>query len=47
LIVDRADVRVLRDPYTAKPFVMFYVTKRLGGGIQNFDAIKLLRFTVS
>jgi HK97 family phage major capsid protein len=47
LIVDRADVRVLRDPYTAKPFVMFYVTKRLGGGIQNFDAIKLLKFTVS
>ncbi|MCE2890344.1 MAG: phage major capsid protein [Aquidulcibacter sp.] len=47
LIVDRADVRVLRDPYTNKPFVMFYVTKRLGGGVQNFDAIKLLKFTVS
>jgi HK97 family phage major capsid protein len=47
LIVDRADVRVLRDPYTNKPFVMFYVTKRLGGGMQNFDAIKLLKFTVS
>ncbi|WP_290802200.1 phage major capsid protein [Aquidulcibacter sp.] len=47
LIVDWADVRVLRDPYTNKPFVMFYVTKRLGGGVQNFDAIKLLKFTVS
>jgi HK97 family phage major capsid protein len=44
LIVDRADVRVLRDPYSAKPYVLFYVTKRVGGGVQDFDAIKLLTF---
>ncbi|MGD9979871.1 MAG: phage major capsid protein [Hyphomonadaceae bacterium] len=44
LIVDRAGVRVLRDPYSAKPFVLFYVTKRVGGGVQNFDAIKALKF---
>ncbi|GIU67619.1 phage major capsid protein [Candidatus Phycosocius spiralis] len=47
LIVDRADISILRDPYSNKPFVMFYVTKRVGGGVQNFDAIKLLRFAVS
>lgn len=44
LIVDRAGVRVLRDPYSAKPYVLFYTTKRVGGGIQDFDAIKLLKF---
>lgn len=47
LIVDRADVRVLRDPYSAKPYVMFYVTKRVGGGVQDFDAIKTLKFAAS
>ena len=47
LIVDRAGVRVLRDPYTAKPYVLFYTTKRVGGGVQNFDAIKLLKFAAS
>jgi HK97 family phage major capsid protein len=47
LIVDRAGVRVLRDPYSAKPYVLFYVTKRVGGGVQNFDAIKALKFGVS
>jgi HK97 family phage major capsid protein len=40
-------VRVLRDPYTAKPYVLFYVTKRVGGGVQDFDAIKLLKYGVS
>ena len=44
LIVDRAGLRVLRDPYSAKPYVLFYVTKRVGGVVQNFDAIKLLKF---
>ncbi len=44
LIVDRTGIRVLRDPYSAKPYVLFYVTKRVGGGVQDFDAIKLLRF---
>jgi HK97 family phage major capsid protein len=43
LIVDRAGIRVLRDPYTNKPYVMFYTTKRVGGGIQNFEAIKALK----
>jgi HK97 family phage major capsid protein len=44
LVVDRAGVRVLRDPFSAKPYVLFYVTKRVGGGVQNFDAIKALKF---
>ena len=44
LIVDRQGVRVLRDPYSAKPFVLFYTTKRVGGGVQDFSAIKLLKF---
>ncbi len=47
LIVDRAGVRVLRDPYSAKPYVLFYVTKRVAGGVQNFDAIKALKFAAS
>jgi HK97 family phage major capsid protein len=47
LIVDRQGVRVLRDPYTAKPYILFYTTKRVGGGIQDFDAIKLLKFAAS
>ncbi len=47
LIVDRVGVRVLRDPYTAKPYVLFYTTKRVGGGVQNFEAIKLMKFGVS
>ena len=45
LVVDRAGVRVLRDPYSAKPYVLFYTTKRVGGGVQDFDAIKLLKFS--
>ncbi len=44
LIVDRVGVRVLRDPYSSKPYVLFYTTKRVGGGVQNFEAIKLLKF---
>ncbi|MCP8937788.1 phage major capsid protein [Alsobacter sp. SYSU M60028] len=47
LVVDRLGVRVLRDPFTAKPYVLFYTTKRVGGGIQDFDAIKLLKFGLS
>lgn len=43
LIVDRMGVRVLRDPFTNKPYVHFYTTKRVGGGVQNFQAIKLLK----
>ncbi len=44
LVVDRTGVRVLRDPYSAKPYVLFYTTKRVGGGVQDFDAIKLLKY---
>jgi len=44
LVVDRTGVRVLRDPYSAKPYVLFYITKRVGGGVQDFDAIKLIKF---
>jgi HK97 family phage major capsid protein len=44
LVVDRAGVRVLRDPYSAKPYVLFYTTKRVGGGVQDYAAIKLLKF---
>ena len=43
LIVDRTGIRVLRDPFTNKPYVHFYTTKRVGGGVQNFQAIKLLK----
>jgi HK97 family phage major capsid protein len=43
-IVDRLGVRVLRDPFTAKPYVRFYTTKRTGGAVVNFDAIKFLKF---
>jgi HK97 family phage major capsid protein len=46
-IVDRIGIRVLRDPFTAKPFVKFYTTKRTGGGVKNFEAIKLLKVAVS
>ena len=45
LVVDRMGVRLLRDPYSAKPYVLFYTTKRVGGGVQDFDAIKLLLFS--
>ena len=47
LVVDRQGVRVLRDPYSAKPYVLFYTTKRVGGGVQDFDAIKLMKFAAS
>jgi HK97 family phage major capsid protein len=47
LIVDRAGVSVLRDPFSAKPYVLFYTTKRVGGGVQDFDAIKLMKFAAS
>ena len=47
LVVDRQGVNVLRDPYSAKPYVLFYTTKRVGGGVQDFDAIKLMKFAAS
>ena len=45
-IVDRIGIRTLRDPFTAKPFVKFYTTKRVGGGVKNFEALKLLKISV-
>lgn len=44
-IVDRIGIRVLRDPYSAKPYVEYYTTKRVGGDVLNFEAIKLIEFT--
>lgn len=46
-IVDRQGVRILRDSFTAKPYVKFYTTKRTGGDVMNFEAIKLLKFSAS
>jgi HK97 family phage major capsid protein len=43
LIVDRTGLRVLRDPYTNKPYVNFYTTKRVGGGIVMYEALKALK----
>ncbi|PZU77755.1 MAG: phage major capsid protein [Sphingomonas sp.] len=43
LINDRVGVRVLRDPYTNKPYVMFYSTKRVGGGVLDPNAIRLMK----
>lgn len=45
LIVDRQGVRVLRDPYSSKPFVEFYHTARVGGDVVNFEAIKLQKIS--
>ncbi|MEO9460518.1 MAG: phage major capsid protein [Lentilitoribacter sp.] len=47
LVVDRRGVSVLRDPYSAKPYVLFYTTKRVGGGVQNYEALKLIKFGAS
>jgi HK97 family phage major capsid protein len=44
LIVDRMGMRTLRDPFTAKPYVVFYTTKRTGGGAQNTEAVKFIKF---
>lgn len=46
-ITDRKGTRVLRDPYSNKPYVHFYTTKRVGGGVINSEAIKLLKFGLS
>lgn len=46
-IVDRMGMRMLRDPYTNKPYVGFYTTKRVGGMVVNSEAIKLIKFSVA
>lgn len=46
-IVDRVGIRTLRDPYSAKPYVEFYTTKRVGGDVVNFEALKLIEFSAS
>ncbi len=43
-IAERPDLRILRDPFSAKPNVLFYATKRVGGDVSDFAAIKLLKF---
>ena len=44
MIVDGIGTRLLRDPFTAKPEVLFYTTRRVGGAVVNFEAIKLIKF---
>lgn len=46
-IAERPDLRVLRDPFSAKPHVLFYATKRVGGDVTDYAAIKLLKFALS
>ncbi|MBS1170030.1 MAG: capsid protein [Burkholderiaceae bacterium] len=47
LIVDRIGVRMLRDPYTNKPYVQFYTTKRVGGGVMDSNAIKIQKIAAA
>jgi len=47
IINDRTGTRILRDPYSNKPFVSFYTTKRVGGGVKDPNAIKLLKIAAS
>lgn len=47
LIIDRIGTRVLRDPFTNKPYVQFYTTKRVGGGLLNPETMRGLRVAVS
>jgi HK97 family phage major capsid protein len=44
LIAERTETQILRDPFTHKPFVHFYATKRVGGQVANSEAIKLMKF---
>lgn len=47
LIAERTETQILRDPYSNKPFVTFYATKRVGGCVSNSHAIKLMKFAAS
>jgi len=44
-VAERPDLRILRDPFSAKPHVLFYATKRVGGDVSDFNAIKVLKFS--
>ena len=46
-IAERPDLRILRDPFSAKPNVLFYATKRVGGDVTDYAAIKLLKIALS
>jgi len=46
-IRDRQGIKVLRDPYSKKGFVEFYTTKRVGGGVRNFEAYKVMKFAAN
>ncbi|MFT4619209.1 MAG: HK97 family phage major capsid protein [Polaromonas sp.] len=46
-IAERPDIRILRDPFSAKPNVLFYASKRVGGDVTDFAAIKVLKFALS
>jgi HK97 family phage major capsid protein len=45
LIAERSATTILRDPYTNKPYVQFYATRRVGGQVLDSDAIKLLKIS--
>lgn len=47
LVAERSETNILRDPYSNKPYVNFYATKRIGGAVSNSEAIKLLKISVS
>lgn len=46
-VIERPGIKMLRDPFSAKPHVDFYATRRVGGGVADFDAIKLMKFAAS
>lgn len=46
MILDRRGVALLRDPFTNKPYVQFYTTKRVGGALDNPEAVRLLKVAV-
>ncbi len=47
VIAERGETNILRDPFSNKPFVHFYAVKRIGGGVANSEAIKLMKFSAS
>lgn len=44
-VVERIGIRTMRDPYTEKPFIKFYSTRRVGGGVLNTEAVKFLKLS--